>query len=635
MQENIFVRSTDVIPDNLDLPHTTERDDYDPDAFRAQIDTGAFASCTDQIHMLHDYKTFTRENPCPVRLLPASEGSDVVPFGVGYLHIPAMNELGHIAVRTFYHPSLRTTVIDERDFLKSSGHRPTDFKGSRIEKHFNAGTFTFTGTHRLQKSQDVNIHGVLIHGKCYTGALIPPNLPKECPWATPATSSEAAMLADPEFAEECKKATIQAIYAYQEDQYSTLRNELEDTATMFHKLPFHEYIQQHTPVASIKAETERLLWHQRLGHPSDYYLFNAHKHIQGVPKFNHEHSVLDKCPTCIQSKQTKEPAGKNSTRTATVPYQGLSVDFSFSGTTSKNKERKKDYIGLNGETSWILVTNHFTRRHHGDTRVSKGSPLEWLDHFLKHHSPNINGKYVYLDQGGELYHNPKVRRIFKMYDYDVRPTGNDASNQNGPVERAHLTVANGIRAMLLGSGLSAQFWPYAFHHFLRITNALPSRDQDKSPFAMATGKQEDFSAFRTFGCRVWVRPSGRRSAKLKPNSRKGIFLGFLPNTTKNIIWYDPETSRVKIAKHARFDEGMNDLPFDSIPPNVQHLVRSRQGDPHPAEPTESTVDEFCFTANPFSHTLPYKVKVTKRNPNFGFNFDTDTPSSGSTSVADT
>ena len=81
---------------------------------------------------------------------------------------------------------------------------------------------------------------------------------------------------------------------------------------------------------------------------------------------------------------------------------------------------------------------------HGDTRVHKGSPLDWLEHFLKHHAPKSSGKYVYLDQGGELYNNPKVRALFRRFEYDVRPTGADSSNQNGPVEHAHLTVSNAI-----------------------------------------------------------------------------------------------------------------------------------------------------------------------------------------------
>jgi hypothetical protein len=62
------------------------------------------------------------------------------------------------------------------------------------------------------------------------------------------------------------------------------------------------------------------------------------------------------CPTCIRSKQTKSPAGPNTTRTATVPFQGLSVDFSFAGTHSANASRAADFVGFNGETCWILIS---------------------------------------------------------------------------------------------------------------------------------------------------------------------------------------------------------------------------------------------------------------------------------------
>ena len=633
MEEPVFTPSADVTSEYRDVEMPREESsakailrlgvDNDPDAVRAQIDTGAWCSCSDQLHMLHDYKAFSDDFPCPVKLIPAVEGSELVPEGVGYLHIPAATAEGHIPVRTFFHPNLQTTVVNEVDLLKAGGNKPSDFSGERIEKFHDAGTCTFIASHRKRRSQDVMAHGILLHGKCYTGALIPPNLDASHPKASPKTSVESAIKDDPDFAAECERATIQAIYSYQEEEYATLRDELSSVPVMHHGLPFHEYIQKNTPVASIKAETERLLWHQRLGHPSDYYLYNAHKHIKGVPRFAHEHPILDKCPTCIQAKQTKESAGPNTTRTATVPYQGLSIDFSFSGVKSKDPKRAKDYIGLHGETCWISVYDHFSQRLHGDTRVSKGTPLSWMRAFLKAHTPRIAGKYVYLDQGGELYHNPEVNKLFKEFNYEVRPTGADASNQNGPVERSHRTVANAIRAMLHGANLDARFWPYAFHHYIRIKNALASRGQSASPLTLSTGKVDDFSDFRTFGCRVWVRPPGRRPVKLRPNSRKGIFLGFLPNTTKNVLWFDPETSNTKIAKHVRFDEGMNDLPFDEIPPNVLHLQRVRQGEPFPAESDESTVAQFEFTQNPFAHTISKTIKATQRDSTFGMELDSD------------
>ena len=60
-----------------------------------------------------------------------------------------------------------------------------------------------------------------------------------------------------------------------------------------------------------------------------------------------------------------------------------------------------------------------------------------------------------MDQGGELYKNPEVVNTFKVFGYEIRPTGADASNQNGPVERGHRTVANAIRALLTGANLDA------------------------------------------------------------------------------------------------------------------------------------------------------------------------------------
>ena len=330
-----FTPSHDVIEDTEDLHVSSVQlgeGKHDPDAIRAQIDTGAFATCTDQLKMLHSYKAFTVEHPSPVRLLPATENSDAVPQGYGYLHVPAHNTQGFLAVRAFYHPKLRTTVIDERDLVKAAGHKVKDVASERIEKHYEAGTFTYRAKHKLKTTNDVVLHGVLMSGKCYTHALIPPDLPHGESLSASAKCAED----DPDFAEECHRATLLAIHTYQESEYSRLREELTTVPVSLHSLPFHEYAQQNTPVDFIKATTERMLWHHRLGHPSDYYLYNAHKHVKGVPKFAHMDRVLDICPTCIRAKQKKEPAGPNTTRTATQPYQGLSIDFSFAGTRSKN-----------------------------------------------------------------------------------------------------------------------------------------------------------------------------------------------------------------------------------------------------------------------------------------------------------
>ena len=121
-----------------------------------------------------------------------------------------------------------------------------------------------------------------------------------------------------------------------------------------------------------------MLWHQRLGHPSDHYLFNAHKFVDGVPKFKHMDPVMDTCPTCIRAKITKSSASEDSTMTATQPFQGLSIDFMFSGLKSKDPKREKNFVGIKGETSAVVIMDHFTKQLFGDPRLSKASPIQWI-----------------------------------------------------------------------------------------------------------------------------------------------------------------------------------------------------------------------------------------------------------------
>jgi len=266
--------------------------------------------------------------------------SNAVPKGCGYLHIPPHNEHGFLAVRTFCTLLLRTTLVDERDLFKAAGHKAKDMMSEKIAKHCDTGTFTCHGRHKLKSTKDVIMHGVLLNGKCYTNALIPPDVSPDSDNATVHNSSVLAMQADPAFAKECEKAALCAMCGHQEAKSHKLREEMSKLHASFYSLPFCEHIQQNTPVSAIKTSTERLLWHQRLCHPSDCCLHNAHNHVDGVPSFQHMDRILDVCPTCIRAKPTKEPASPNTTRTATQPYQGLSVDFSFSGTRSKNTFNK-------------------------------------------------------------------------------------------------------------------------------------------------------------------------------------------------------------------------------------------------------------------------------------------------------
>ena len=626
-----------------------EQTSVDPDNIRGQIDTGAKVSCTNMLFLLHEYKPYTRRRPSKIRMTAAisDDNSDIgiIPKGEGYLHIPSANTKGYIRIKAYYSPYLTSTLISENSIMGDTAFQRSFYIGQVLRKYFTVNTFSIFCEHRIRSNKNIQVDGVLINRQCFTHPLIPPNLEETHPMATPLNSLEKAKLLQTDEAKYIERLADVEVQRYKSKTRSSLKNMLEIIPRYWKKkVHFDDIIEEHTiPVNAmyIRSRTERLLWHQRLGHPCDEYLYNAHTAIDGVPRFKTTSSIFDTCPTCIRAKQTKSTPGSptlphdtqakpnpnhHSTRSAKHPYQGLSIDFSFSGMTSKDSERRNDFEGINGETAWILITDHFTGIKHGDTRISKAAPVLWLKHFLAQYNPLCRDKYVYMDQGGELFNNPEVKNLFHKSGYEIKPTGADASHQNGPVERGHRTIADMMRSLLTGANLDPKFWPYAFYHSLRLSNAIPERHQALSPLELATRTRENFTNLKTFGCRVWVRPPGKRKAKLIPNSKKGIFLGYVPYTMRNILWYDPDTSRVKIANHARYDEGYNDLPPSQIPPNVIHLQRIDQdGQAPPADTHDITTQDLHFYITPFAELLHRTVKLLPKSnhPLFGFNLVDD------------
>ena len=231
-----------------------------------------------------------------------------------------------------------------------------------------------------------------------------------------------------------------------------------------------------------------------------------------------------------------------------------------------------------------------------------------------------------MDQGGELYSNPGIVNVFTKHRYEVHLIGTDSSRQNGPVEHAQRVIGDHVCALMIDASLDIKSWPYAFFHHLRIQNAIAMNCQSSSCIFQVTGTKDNFSGFRTFGCRTWIRPPAKRTAKFKHIIVKGIFLGFVPCMKRNILWYNCDTGHIGPVNHVKFDEGMNDLPFNNLPPNQRDLERAKLGGKFPAEPEEVDVAaELHFYVYPFAkmETKTLKVLPTCTSPNFGLQIERD------------
>jgi hypothetical protein len=135
---------------------------------------------------------------------------------------------------------------------------------------------------------------------------------------------------------------------------------------------------------------------------------------------------------------------------------------------------------MHGETCYCLLVDHFSGMLFGQWFRSKAPPLEFLQQWLSTYglSCTIPDRYVRFDLGGQLGRCADVIQLFTNAGYIVETTAPDSSHQNGPGERPHRTIADAIRTMLSGAALPPKFWPYAFHHFLRLYNVTVHGDKN-------------------------------------------------------------------------------------------------------------------------------------------------------------
>ena len=340
-----------------------------------------------------------------------------------------------------------------------------------------------------------------------------------------------------------------------------------------------------------------------------------HQFIKGMPEFSVPNE-LESCPVCLAAKLRKQSAGTKSTMRSTICNQGISIDFGFMVQRSHNAKRQHNLIGLNGETCYALITDHFSGRLYGRAFATKAPPVEWINNWLANNAPDCSDKYVRMDGGGELGRSQDVRQTFVNFGYTVEVTGPDSSHQNGPGERPHQTIGDALRSMLTGANLQAGFWPYAFYHYLRLYNFVPHGTRSFSPYEMCGSELPNLSKLRTFGCRVHVRPTTARYGKMVPNSRLGIFLGY-SRSLKVLYYYDLESSKVKTATHARFDEGMNDL-VDNVPPNVQLLRQFNNNGTVQPDIVDISPLNLSVSDDPFDRLDALTLAIVCDHPTLGF-----------------
>jgi hypothetical protein len=141
--------------------------------------------------------------------------------------------------------------------------------------------------------------------------------------------------------------------------------------------------------------------------------------------------------------------------------------------------------------------------------------------------------------------------------------------------------------------------PYALYHFLRLHNTIIHGDVNQISLASVPP-----AVVCTSSLLALADPPSPRYTHTQ--------------TLKNILHFDADSHAVKSAQHARYDEGMKDVPDPS--PNARLDRFAQRGEPFPAESEILETLDRDVSENPFQELRTLSVFVGGEDSHIGFTF---------------
>jgi len=127
---------------------------------------------------------------------------------------------------------------------------------------------------------------------------------------------------------------------------------------------------------------------------------------------------------------------------------------------------------------------------------------------------------------------------------------------NGIAERFNQTIITCTRSLLYTAKLNSKFWDFAIMYANHLYNITPkSSIKNKIPNTVFYNKKVNLSKIKVFGCITFYQPSNNieHISKVKPKSKKGIFLGIDFHSNSYIIM-DLNSNKIKFIREVIFLE---------------------------------------------------------------------------------
>uniref|UniRef100_A0A1J3G7B5 Retrovirus-related Pol polyprotein from transposon TNT 1-94 n=1 Tax=Noccaea caerulescens TaxID=107243 RepID=A0A1J3G7B5_NOCCA len=295
-----------------------------------------------------------------------------------------------------------------------------------------------------------------------------------------------------------------------------------------------------SPFISIVVDSA--LWHNRLGHPSDYRT-DFVTDVLGIKNINKRRLPCAICPLAKQKHLSFD--SKNNMCANAFDLLHIDLWGPFSVQTVEGYKHFLTIVDDHTRVTWVYLLR------------TKDEVLRIFPEFLKmvetQYSCKVRG--VRSDNAPEL----KFADLYKEKGITAFHSCPETPEQNSVVERKHQHILNVARSLMFQAKVPLEYWGDCVLTAVFLINRLPTPLlKDRTPFETLTGKKLDYKGLRVFGCLAFCSTSSKGRHKFQPRARPCIFLGY-PTGYKGYKLLDLETNKVHISRNVVFHEDI--FPF--------------------------------------------------------------------------
>jgi Reverse transcriptase (RNA-dependent DNA polymerase)/gag-polypeptide of LTR copia-type/Integrase core domain len=300
-------------------------------------------------------------------------------------------------------------------------------------------------------------------------------------------------------------------------------------------------------VITLKSNDPVQSWHEKFCHVSATTLIALNKkyQLEGMENVTPEQiKSVSECEACIMGKSRRTAMPKKATTRSTKPLELIHSDLCGPMSTPS----------IGGFRYFIIFVDDYSRYTVIAFLRNKSEALEEFKKF-SHRAERLTGEKIKefrTDRGMEFLSN-EFSTYLAQNGIKRQLTPSYTPEHNGVSERMNQTIVGLARSMLVGAGLSHNFWAEAAATACYVRNRCTTSalDNGKTPYEAYFNKVPNINDLKVFGSIAYAHIPKEKRKKLDNRAIKCVFLGY-PEESKAYRLMELGSRKIIISRDVTF-----------------------------------------------------------------------------------